>query len=157
MRVAYLIMAIMVFAPFGQALAEVEDEDSAPIVVNDVMQSYSRTVQIAFERVSDLSLYHGDTLAGVNSWLVVSGVAMENHRNTEAHPDEIEPLALLKGSYIWTFDDSKSALGVLNKSFEKGEIESFSPLIEKTFSPRFEPNDPYFDDQWHLNLSLIHI
>jgi len=152
-RVASLIIVIMVFAPFGQALAEVEDEDSAPIVVNDVMQSYSRTVQIAFERVSDLSLYHGDTLAGVNSWLVVSGVAMENHRNTEAHPDEIEPLALLKGSYIWTFDDSKSALGVLNKSFEKGEIESFSPLIEKTFSPRFEPNDPYFDDQWHLNNS----
>ncbi len=153
MRVASLIIVIMVFAPFGQALAEVGDEDSAPIVVNDVMQSYSRTVQIAFERVSDLSLYHGDTLAGVNSWLVVSGVAMENHRNTEAHPDEIEPLALLKGSYIWTFDDSRSALGVLNKSFEKGEIESFSPLIERTFSPRFEPNDPYFDDQWHLNNS----
>jgi len=152
-RVASLIIVIMVFAPFGQALAEVGDEDSAPIVVNDVMQSYSRTVQIAFERVSDLSLYHGDTLAGVNSWLVVSGVAMENHRNTEAHPDEIEPLALLKGSYIWTFDDSRSALGVLNKSFEKGEIESFSPLIERTFSPRFEPNDPYFDDQWHLNNS----
>ena len=153
MRVASLIIVIMVFAPFGQALAEVEGEDSAPIVVNDVMQSYSRTVQIAFERVSDLSLYHGDTLAGVNSWLVVSGVAMENHHNTEAHPDEIEPLALLKGSYIWTFDDSRSALGVLNKSFEKGEIESFSPLIERTFSPRFEPNDPYFDDQWHLNNS----
>ena len=153
MRVASLIIVIMVFAPFGQALAEVGDEDSAPIVVNDVMQSYSRTVQIAFERVSDLSLYHGDTIAGVNSWLVVSGVAMENHRNTEAHPDEIEPLALLKGSYIWTFDDSRSALGVLNKSFEKGEIESFSPLIERTFSPRFEPNDPYFDDQWHLNNS----
>ena len=153
MRVASLIIVIMVFAPFGQALAEVGDEDSAPIVVNDVMQSYSRTVQIAFERVSDLSLYHGDTLAGVNSWLVVSGVAMENHRNTEAHPDEIEPLALLKGSYIWTFDDSRSALGILNKSFEKGEIESFSPLIERTFSPRFEPNDPYFDDQWHLNNS----
>ncbi|PDH25311.1 MAG: hypothetical protein CND84_01995 [Marine Group II euryarchaeote MED-G35] len=144
---------IMVFAPFGQALADVEDVDSAPTVFNDVMQSYSRTVQIAFERVSDLSLYHGDSLAKVNSWLVVSGVAIENHRNTEAQPDEIEPLALLKGSYIWTFDDSNTALGDLTKSFEKGEIESFSPLIERTFSPRFEPNDPYFDDQWHLNNS----
>ena len=153
MRVASLIITIMVFAPFGQALAEVGDVDSAPIVVDDVMQSYSRTVQIAFERVSDMSLYDGDDLAGVNSWLVVSGVAMENHRYTEAQPDEIESLALLKGSYIWTFDDSRTALGVLTESFEKGEIESFSPLIERTFSPRFEPNDPYFDDQWHLNNS----
>ena len=153
MRVASLIIVIMVFAPFGQALAEVEDVGSAPIVVDDVMQSYSRTVQIAFERVSDMSLYNGDALAEVNSWLVVSGVAMENHHNTEAQPDETEPLELLKGSYIWTFDVSRTALGALTKSFEKGEIESFSPLIERTFSPRLEPNDPYFDDQWHLNNS----
>ncbi|MBU38786.1 MAG: hypothetical protein CMA59_04625 [Euryarchaeota archaeon] len=143
----------MVFAPFGQVLAESDDGGPSPFVVNDVMQSYSRTVQIAFERVSDMSLYDEDSLSKVNSWLVVTGVPMENHHDTESHPDDIEPVAILKGSYIWTFDDSRSALGSLTKSLEKGEIESFSPLIEKFFSPRFEPNDPYFDDQWHLNNS----
>ena len=153
MRVASLVIVIMVFAPFGHVLAEEKDTGTAPIVVNEVMQSYSRDVQIAFERVSDMDLYDVDSLAEVDSWLVVTGVSSENHRNTEAQPDEIEPVAFLKGSYIWTFDDSRDALGGLTKSFENGEIESFSPLIEKTFSPRFEPNDPYFDDQWHLNNS----
>ena len=153
MRVASLVIVIMVFAPFGQVLAESDDGGPSPFVVNDVMQSYSRTVQIAFERVSDMSLYDEDSLSKVNSWLVVTGVPMENHHDTESHPDDIEPVAILKGSYIWTFDDSRSALGSLTKSLEKGEIESFSPLIEKFFSPRFEPNDPYFDDQWHLNNS----
>ena len=153
MRVAALIIVILVFAPFGQALAEVEDDGGAPIIVKDVMQSYSRTVQIAFERVADMSLYDSDSLAGVNSWLVVSGVALEDHRKTEARPDESESVSLLKGSYIWTFDDSRNAIEILTKSSEKGEIESFSPLIEKSFSPRFAPNDPYFDDQWHLNNS----
>jgi len=152
-RVASLVIVIMVFAPFGQVLAESDDGGPSPFVVNDVMQSYSRTVQIAFERVSDMSLYDEDSLSKVNSWLVVTGVPMENHHDTESHPDDIEPVAILKGSYIWTFDDSRSALGSLTKSLEKGEIESFSPLIEKFFSPRFEPNDPYFDDQWHLNNS----
>ena len=153
MRVAALIIVILVFAPFGQALAEVEDDGRGPIIVKDVMQSYSRTVQIAFERVSDMSLYDSDSLAGVNSWLVVTGVALEDHRKTEAQPDESESVTLLKGSYVWTFDDSRNAIEILTKSIEKGEIESFSPLIEKSFSPRFAPNDPYFDDQWHLNNS----
>ncbi len=153
MRVAALIIVILVFAPFGQALAEVEDDGRGPIIVKDVMQSYSRTVQIAFERVSDMSLYDSDSLAGVNSWLVVTGVALEEHRKTEAQPDGSESVTLLKGSYIWTFDDSRNAIEILTKSIEKGEIESFSPLIEKSFSPRFAPNDPYFDDQWHLNNS----
>ena len=144
---------IIVFAPFGQVLAEEENVGGTPLVVNEVMQSYSRTVQIAFERVSNMDLYDEDSLEQVESWLVVTGVDIENHHKTEARPDEIEPVTLLRGSFIWTFDDSRDALGDLTKSFEKGEIESFSPLMEKYFSTRFEPNDPYFDDQWHLNNS----
>jgi len=148
-RVASLVVLIIIFAPFGQVLAE-DDDGSAPVFVNDVMKSYSRTVQTAFERVSDMEMYDEDSLDEVNSWLVVTGMAIEDHHNSEAKPDDSEPVAVLKGSYIWTFDDPGTAVEVLTKSLEKGEIESFSPLIEKVFSPKFEPNDPYFDDQWHL-------
>ena len=149
MRVASLVVLIIIFAPFGQVLAE-DDDGSAPVFVNDVMKSYSRTVQTAFERVSDMEMYDEDSLDEVNSWLVVTGMAIEDHHDSEAKPDDSEPVAVLKGSYIWTFDDPGTAVEVLTKSLEKGEIESFSPLIEKVFSPKFEPNDPYFDDQWHL-------
>ena len=31
------------------------------------------------------------------------------------------------------------------------EIESFSPLLDWSVSSRFEPNDPFYVDQWHLN------
>ena len=149
MRVASLVILIIIFAPFGQVLAE-DDDGSAPVIVNDVMKSYSKTVQAAFERVSDIEMYDEDSLDEVNSWLVVTGVAMEDHHNTEAKPDDSEPVTVLRGSYIWTFDDAGTAVEALTMSLEKGEIESFSPLIEKVFSPKFEPNDPYFDDQWHL-------
>ena len=149
MRVASLVILIIIFAPFGQVLAE-DDDGSAPVIVNDVMKSYSKTVQAAFDRVSDIEMYDEDSLDEVNSWLVVTGVAMEDHHNTEAKPDDSEPVTVLWGSYIWTFDDAGTAVEALTMSLEKGEIESFSPLIEKVFSPKFEPNDPYFDDQWHL-------
>ena len=149
MRVASLVILIIIFAPFGQVLAE-DDDGSAPVIVNDVMKSYSKTVQAAFERVSDIEMYDEDSLDEVNSWLVVTGVAIEDHHNTEAKPDDSEPVTVLRGSYIWTFEDAGTAVEALTMSLEKGEIESFSPLIEKVFSPKFEPNDPYFDDQWHL-------
>ena len=149
MRVASLVILIIIFAPFGQVLAE-DDDGSAPVIVNDVMKSYSKTVQAAFERVSDIEMYDEDSLDEVNSWLVVTGVAIEDHHNTEAKPDDSEPVTVLRGSYIWTFDDAGTAVEALTMSLEEGEIESFSPLIEKVFSPKFEPNDPYFDDQWHL-------
>ena len=149
MRVASLVILIIIFAPFGQVLAE-DDDGSAPVIVNDVMKSYSKTVQAAFDRVSDIEMYDEDSLDEVNSWLVVTGVAMEDHHNTEAKPDDSEPVTVLRGSYIWTFDEAGTAVEALTMSLEKGEIESFSPLIEKIFSPKFEPNDPYFDDQWHL-------
>ena len=149
MRVASLVILIIIFAPFGQVLAE-DDDGSAPVIVNDVMKSYSKTVQAAFDRVSDIEMYDEDSLDEVNSWLVVTGVAIEDHHNTEAKPDDSEPVTVLRGSYIWTFDDAGTAVEALTMSLEKGEIESFSPLIEKVFSPKFEPNDPYFDDQWHL-------
>jgi len=153
MRVAVLVLGILFFAPLGQVLAEVEVVDSEPLVSKDVMQTYSRTVQIAFDRVSDIESYDKEVLAGVDSWLVVTGIDIGDHHKTVAKPDETVPVEVLKGSYIWTFEDTKSSLGVLTESFELEEIESFSPLLERTFSTRFEPNDPYFDDQWHLNNS----
>ena len=153
-RVASLVVLILFFASSGQALAAPDEVGDTQILSSgDVMNTYSRTVQIAFERVSEIGLYDKEELEAVDSWLVVTGIPIEDHDEIVAPPDKSEPVTFLKGSYIWTFDDSESALGILTESFELGEIESFSPLVERTYSPRFEPNDPYFDDQWHLNNS----
>jgi len=153
-RVASLVVLILVFAPSGQAIAATDDEENTHILVSlNVMQTYSKTVQNAFERVSDFGQYEKEELETVDSWLVVTGIPIEAHDQIVSPPDKSEPVTVLRGSYIWTFDDSESALGILTESFERGEIESFSPLIQSSFSPRFEPNDPYFDDQWHLNNS----
>ena len=59
----------------------------------------------------------------------------------------------LRGSFIWNFDNTESALSSLKDSYIAGEIESFSPLIEKRASTKSIPNDPLFGDQWHLNNS----
>ena len=153
MRVAILVLVMVVFAPAGKALGEVEPENRPTVVLKDVLETYSRSVQIAFDRVSDIDSYEEEELVRVDSWLVVTGIPIEEHHRTTAEPDETEPVKILRGSFIWTFDDSSKALDQLRKSSLEGEIESFSPLLEKSLSTRFEPNDPFYDDQWHLNNS----
>ena len=151
MRVAILVLLMVSFSPAGHALGGGEPEEIPPVVLEDILGTYSRSVQIAFERVSDIDSYEEAELAVVDSWLVVTGIPIEEHRWTAAEPEDSEPVEHLRGSYIWTFEDSTKGLEQLRNSFVKGEIESFSPLLDKSVSTRFEPNDPFYDDQWHLN------
>ena len=144
---------MIVIAPAGQVIGEEEPVNTPTVVFRDILGTYSRSVQNAFDRVSDIDSYEEEELAEVESWLVVTGIPIDEHKWTEAKPEDIEPVKYLKGSYIWTFEDSRNALEQLRKSSLKEEIESFSPLLEKSVSPRFEPNDPFYDDQWHLNNS----
>ena len=139
------------FSPTAHAVGGEEPEEIPTVVLEDILGTYSRSVQIAFERVSDIDSYEEAELAVVDSWLVVTGIPIEEHRWTAAEPEDSEPVEHLRGSYIWTFEDSTKGLEQLRNSFLKGEIESFSPLLDKSVSTRFEPNDPFYDDQWHLN------
>ena len=151
MRVAILVLLMVSFSPAGHALGGEDPEEIPTVVMEDILGTYSRSVQIAFERVSDIDSYEEAELARVNSWLVVTGIPIEEHRWTTAEPEDTVPVEHLRGSYIWTFEDSTKGLEKLRSSFLKGEIESFSPLLDKSVSTRFEPNDPFYDDQWHLN------
>ena len=151
MRVAILVLLMVSFSPAAHAVGGEEPEEIPTVVLEDILGTYSRSVQIAFERVSDIDSYEEAELAVVDSWLVVTGIPIKEHRWTEAEPEESKPVEHLRGSYIWTFKDSTKGLEKLRSSFLKGEIESFSPLLDRSVSTRFEPNDPFYDDQWHLN------
>ena len=151
MRVAILVLLMVSFSPAAHAVGGEEPEEIPTVVLEDILGTYSRSVQIAFERVSDIDSYEEAELAVVDSWLVVTGIPIKEHRWTEAEPEESKPVEHLRGSYIWTFEDSAKGLEKLRSSFLKGEIESFSPLLDRSVSTRFEPNDPFYDDQWHLN------
>ena len=150
MRDAIVAVFILFLAPIGPSLAE----DSEAIVigtdVEEMMPQYSRAVQIAFDRVADLGVYDESVLKETREWLVVTGIPIEHHHITAASPDSSE-VTVLNGAFTWTFDDPSEALEGLSASYEIGQIESFSPMIEKRHAIRYEPNDPDFDEQWHLN------
>ena len=153
MRVAFLVLAMLLLSPIGNVNAASNEVEAESLDINErlILQSYSRAVQLAFERVSVIDAYNENTLVGTKSWLVVTGIHPEDHFSTFAAPDEIEEVEFLKGSYIWTFDESKDVLVRLAQSLENNEIETFSPMIDRIFSTRLVPNDTLFDEQWHLD------
>ena len=151
MRTALAVLLVLLIAPLGGV---VSGSPGVPVDLeiegDEIMPTYSRSVQLGFDRVEDLSQYTEEQLSETNEWLVVTRVPIHKHSWTKAAPELTEPAPILRGAYIWHFEEPLKALAQLQKSLDAGEIESFSPLVEKKQNPRFTPNDLYFDDQWHL-------
>ena len=97
----------------------------------------SPAVRAAFARVSELSQYSIDEQQSVTQWVVVSPNVMG-----KAAP-------LLADAYLIDMDFSNGASEFAKLQYE-GKIEVAYPLIEKTMTKKWIPNDANFDDQWHL-------
>ena len=117
---------------------------------NLFLPTYSRAVQLAFARVSDLESYDTEELSEVESWLIVTSLSIDEHRTSFGKPDFSVDTGILAGTFIWSYENSGEAIKKLEKSLLNSEIETFSPIIERDHSTRFTPNDPDFVRQWHL-------
>ena len=115
-----------------------------------ILPTYSRTIQLAFDRVGELDRYTETELSQTNEWLVISQIPLEKQFFTSAKPTTIESLSLLRGAYIWHLENPLETIEKLEESKEIGHIEAFYPLVERQQIPRSTPNDPEFSSQWHL-------
>lgn len=128
-----------------------EQYSDSALDANCGLARYSRQIQIAFERVSDLESYSAEELQN-REWMVVSppsdcGASEKHSRRLAASVGaEIIPAPLLEDAWIWKFDSNSNPASILS---ELG-VESFYPLLKKENLPRMIPNDTLFDDQWHL-------
>jgi len=151
MRTALAVLIILLFAPFaGVVTGSAGQPVDLGIEGEEILPTYSRAVQLAFERVGDMSSYSEQDLAGSNEWLVVTRVPIDKHQWAKAAPASSEPAPILRGAYIWSFEYPMESIPLLQQSLEAGEIESFSPLVEKQQHARLAPDDTEFDEQWHL-------
>ena len=151
MRTALAVLIILLFAPFGGVVSGSTGQPvDLEIEGDEILPTYSRAVQLAFERVGDMSGYSEEDLSGTHEWLVVTRVPLDKHPWTKAAPESSEPAPILRGAYIWQFEYPLRSIPLLQQSLGAGEIESFSPLVEKKQNARLAPDDTEFAAQWHL-------
>ncbi|MEE3315467.1 MAG: hypothetical protein VX184_01305, partial [Candidatus Thermoplasmatota archaeon] len=151
MRTVVIALVMLVLTPFGGVVSgSSELPEGLQIEGDEIMPGYSRAVQLAFGRASDLDSYSKEALSQTTEWLVVTRVPLDMHHLTKASPDTSETAPILSGAYIWSFEDSTDAINRLEISLEASEIESFSPMVEKQQQPRLVPSDTEFGSQWHL-------
>ena len=146
-----LLVTLLILAPISLVDAENQEDLLVEIQIEtNITEKYSKSVQISFSRFSDLSQYQDTTLSQTNDWVVVTGYPLEYHSNLISASFETEDFEFLQGTYIWKFEESSDAMDGLNILIKSGDIEYFYPLTEKFQDVRYIPNDPDFDEQWHL-------
>ena len=111
MRTALAVLLVLLIAPLGGV---VSGSPGVPVDLeiegNEIMPTYSRSVQLGFDRVEDLSQYTEEQLSETNEWLVVTRVPIHKHSWTKAAPEFTEPAPILHGAYIWHFEEPLKAL-----------------------------------------------
>ncbi len=152
MRATAMLLVLMLLSPVAAAMTD-EQEIRIDLEIDGepIMPTYSRAVQLAFDRVADLDSYTDDQLAQTHEWLIVTSIPLEKQIWSVASPEKVEEAPVLRGAYIWHFDEPLNAINDLEMALELGQIESFSPLVERQQQTRDDPNDPEFAAQWHLN------
>ena len=118
-RSVVIVLVMLVMTPFGGVVAgSSELPEELRIEGDEIMPSYSRAVQLAFDRVSDLNSYTDEILSQTEEWLVVTRAPMELHHLTKASPDTSEKAPILSGAFIWSFDNPMEGVKRLGISLE---------------------------------------
>ncbi|MBL8821153.1 MAG: tandem-95 repeat protein [Planctomycetia bacterium] len=82
------------------------------------------------------------------------------HQNQDAHQLSIaagtsgfSATGIIENAFQWTFSDDLSPTVIsswLQSRVNTGQIDFYYPLLAHEYQPRFIPNDPLFNSQWHL-------
>ena len=102
----------------------------------NVISTYSQSIQSSLARVSDLSQYPDELLSNVSSWVAISRTPVG--------------LSLPQLEGAWLMELGTDSLSIVEEMLEESLIEAAYPLVERQQTPRWIPNDPKFSDQWHL-------
>ena len=111
----------------------------------------SEPVEYAIERAANLESYDVEELSRTSQWAV--GVSTNQSSETLATLLNIENLGAsghIPNTYIFEFPGNSSSAKAARKLNSLAGVEFFYPLVPQETQPKFIPNDPLFQDQWHL-------
>ena len=75
MRTTAMLLVLMLVSPVAASIGEGQNYDiDFEIDGENILPTYSRAVQLAFDRVEDLEQYTDDELSQTNQWLVVTQI-----------------------------------------------------------------------------------
>lgn len=108
-------------------------------------------VDLALQRVADLSQYNEQQLSNTTQWVIVLEPGSSPRQvASNAGGKLISQVPLLNNSYLIQFDQGYDVDAAVNWLGVLVEVSAFFPLVTDQKSRRLIPNDPLFANQWHL-------
>ncbi len=148
-------MLFSIFSPFVLTSNSAESIDYYELTdVECGIDYFSPAVWASYTRVANLQSYEPGELESIEEWVFTlsSGYCLLEENQLSKWANTVGAMLLsnagkLEHSWILKFENPHTAIDELsNTQF----IDSFYPLVEKQHDKRLVPNDPDFDEQWHL-------
>ncbi len=160
MKSQYFLFGLILFSVLSPFVIGSSSAQSELIFKSDDsecgIESFSPAIWSSYVRVANLHSYTSEELKSTSEWVFTlsSGFCTldMNSLSTWANGIDAELISMagkLDQSWIIKFnhfDFDKVAEELSNEDF----IDAFYPLVPKQQEKKFIPNDPNFDEQWHL-------
>ena len=109
-----IVVVLLLLSPMNLVGAEEQRYDSI-YDENDIniIETYSKSVQNAFYRLSDLTQYEENILMENRDWVVVTSYPLEHQQKIISKSFVSEEFEFLKGTYVWRFEESSNSFDYL--------------------------------------------
>ena len=119
------------------------------------IESFSPAIWASYTRVADLQTYDLLELDVVDEWVFTlsSGYCLLDENQLSNWANSVGATLISKAGkleFSWILEFENNPHTAINELSNVEFIDSFYPLIEKQHDKRLVPNDPDFDEQWHL-------
>ncbi|WP_254564661.1 SBBP repeat-containing protein [Oscillatoria sp. HE19RPO] len=125
-----------------------EEETQPPTAIVETLPD---SVKYAVERSQDLANYNPEALATTSQWVVgVTPGYSASEFATLYNAEDIGATGHIPDTYIWNFSELGNAEQVAKRLNDLNGVEFAYPLTRVQLEPLSRPNDPLFNQQWHL-------
>ena len=117
----------------------------------NLQNQISASTRLAIDKTSNLEIYDSQVLSSTTQWVV--GLAVnESPEELSSSLGAINQGAtgFIPNTYIFEFSENSNGLQIQDRLSSSSNIDFFFPLIEQQLQKQFIPNDPLFEEQWHL-------
>ncbi|MCT7997577.1 S8 family serine peptidase, partial [Laspinema olomoucense] len=116
-----------------------------------IVETLPDPVKYALLRSQDLENHDPEALEATNQWVVgVTPGYSASEFATLYNAEDIGATGHIPDTYIWNFSELGNAQQVAKRLSDLNGVEFAYPLTRVQLEPLSTPNDPLFNQQWHL-------
>jgi len=154
-----ILIFLVMFSLLSPITSNVSSETDTVVPIDDLecgVEFLSPAIWASYSRASDINSYSESQLSTIEEWVITlsSGFCSINENLLSDLLNDFDANLVSRAGkldYSWIIKFSHKDVDIALTELENKEfIDSFYPLVSNAHAKKFIPNDPFFNEQWHL-------